>query len=435
VTASLGKILPFEDFKAETEALLKPPRETRFGRVSYGEIRNRERKPPDYIIADWMVRKEQSFLAGESQSGKSFLATHAGLCVAAGMPFMGKAVKQGLVIYLAAESGTGVLDQRIPAWMEHYGQKLGDIPFEVLTSRVDLFRGASDGGHIEQLIEATSNIGREWGMDPALVIIDTFNKVMPGGNENDGRDVSRVLVNMDRISRETGAHVCTVHHLPKAGGTMRGHGSLKADVDTVAMLTVDPATKIRTMTFDKTKDSGNGARLQFELLYVHLGKREDGQDFGSCVVLPLGKKAEARAEERIGFKLNDTETIFMECVFEAQKTKGQHVPEGLMVPKSVSTITLYDEVKRIYAKKHPFSADPDATPEEVKKAKDDHKFRLRKEFEKQQKTLQRYGVIGISDPWIWWAGKPLRAFLHTMPKKDEPAAPAAISAELEDIEF
>jgi hypothetical protein len=423
---NIPAIISLEEFREERRKAMTPPRETRFGRVSYGEVRTRERRPPDYIIADWMVRREQSFLAGESQSGKSFLATHAGLCVAAGMPFMGRAVKQGLVIYLAAESGTGVLDQRIPAWMEHYGKDLQDIPFEILTTRVDLFHDASSGGHIDVLLEAVGNISREWNMPPLLIIVDTFNKVMPGGNENDGRDVSKVLINMDRLSRETGAHVCTVHHLPKAGGTMRGHGSLKADVDTVGLLSVEPATKIRTMVFDKVKDGANGGKLQFELLYVPLGHREDGQEFGSCVVLPIGKKAEAQAQEAVGFKLSDSEYVFMQSLFEAMKKKPEPLPEGYALPGAANGLTLYDSMTAIYAKKVPFWNEGGFSEDEVKAAKEKHRNKRRSDFERIQKWLIKAGVIRVQEPYIWHTGKALRAFPHTLPKTQNTVTPEVL---------
>ncbi len=427
-------IVSLEQFREERAAAMKPPREARFGRVSYSEIRTLKRVPPDWIVKGWMVAGEISFLVGEPQIGKSFLATHAALCVAAGLPVFGMAVKQGLVIYIAAESATGVTRQRIPAWQDHYGKGLESLPFEVFTTKVDLFRPDGDA---DQIIDAIKKIQAEWGGMPVrLVVIDTLSKVMPGASEIDGKDVGRVLDNFDKIAKQTGAHVMSPAHPSKGGKGVRGHGSFKGNVDSVAELTMDESSRVRTLSFDKIKDGPKDGKYQFELLYLVLGKEEDGSDFGSCVVLPTGRKAALQAEAPIGFKLNDKETIFMECVFEAQAKKPEPIPEGMAVPKSVLTITLYDNVKRIYAKKNPFSADPDASDEEAKKAKDDHKFRLRKEFEKLQTTLQKFGVISISDPFIWWTGKPLRAFLHTLPKKETVGTvPDDVAKDLEGVDF
>ena len=166
-------------------APVKPPRETRFGRISFGQLRDRKAKAPNYVIDDWMVAREQSMLAGESQSGKSFLGIHAALSIAAGMPIFGRRVSPGLVIYQAGESGTGVLDLRIPAWTQHFGAELPEhMPFEILPAKVDLW---SEQGNAKAFIETVKAIAEEHKPVPLrAVFIDTLSKAMAGANENDG---------------------------------------------------------------------------------------------------------------------------------------------------------------------------------------------------------------------------------------------------------
>jgi phage/plasmid primase-like uncharacterized protein len=77
------------------------------------------------INGNWIVKNvipAEAFatIIGHPGCGKSFGALDLGLHVAAGMPWQGRKVKQGLVIYLAAEGQRGQ-QNRVEAWRRHYG--------------------------------------------------------------------------------------------------------------------------------------------------------------------------------------------------------------------------------------------------------------------------------------------------------------------------
>lgn len=381
------------------------PRECRLGRVSLAEISTRKIVPPDFVVDDWMVAREQSFLAGESQSGKSFLALHAGMCVATGREVLGKKTAQGLVIYQAGESGFGVTGLRIPAWLQHYGEGVDptEVPFEILPARVNLFR---EGGNAAEFHEAIANIAREWEdkFPLKLVVIDTMSKAMAGANENDGRDVGRVLEHCERISRATGAHVCVVHHLPKNGVGMRGHGSLKGDTDSVVM--VKKGEKgVRIVEFDKVKDGEAGGKMHFELMQVELGKRDDGKPITSCVVLPVGEKDAARkAEEAKGFALRPKEEPIFRALMEAQKKAGRFATaemEDAGVPSGMVAVH-YEDWREAY-KGETIGGDGGEP-----KSND----AIRKDFERYREGLIKFGIIGWKRPWVWATGKRVRGFFQ-----------------------
>lgn len=389
-------------------------RETRLGRVSIGEIAARkEITPPEFVVDGWMIAREQSFLAGESQSGKSFLALHTGLSIATGKPVLGRKVKQGLVIYQAGESGFGVSALRIPAWIQQFG--LGDdfsnVPFEILPARVNLFR---PDGNCEEFHQVIKNIRAEWEGRAELraVIIDTLSKAMAGANENDGRDIGRVLEHGERISRDTGAHVCFVHHLPKNGVGMRGHGSLKGDTDSVAMVRADN-TGVRTLFFDKVKDGEAGGKLSFELMQTTIGFRDDGERITSCVVIPVGEKEAARkAEEAKGFALGVNEAPIFAALMKALQKSGRF-PDNQMeaegVPPGVVAVD-WD----IWREEYRLAATPDA---EGNGPSNDV---IRQHFKRYGTQLQhRFEIIGRSGRWLWWAGKRVRGFPETWRRADE----------------
>lgn len=425
--------------RAERQAAAKAsrPRETRFGRLSFGELRERKAKAPDFVVDDWMIAREQSMLAGESQSGKSFLAIHVALCVAAGMEVFGRKTAAGLVIYQAGESGTGVTDLRIPAWVQHFSAADLQLPFEILLAKVDLW---SPDGNAKSFIDTVKAIAAEHAPTPLrAVFIDTLSKAMAGANENDGRDVSRVLANAETISRDTGAHVCIVHHFPKGGKTLRGHGSLKADVDTVALVHVDE-NKVRTLTFDKVKDGEPGHKLQFELMQVRLGERDDGKLITSCVVLPVGEKQAAREEVVNSVRLSTIEMAMFQALWKALAEFGGPPPATLNCSPNEKVVA-YDEVKRIYVEASPDDeVEPGADDQAREDARRRHLDRLRKQMkaaaDKMRSTWKVLAIGRCKDPdtgketyYAWWTGRPVRGMPATNPPKprNQEEAPAALS--------
>ena len=393
----------------------KPTKERRFGRLSIGEIRMRGVRAPNYIIDDWLVAGEISFIGGEPQSGKTFLASHAALCIATGKEFFGRKVAPGLVIYQAGESGTGFMDQRIPAWLQYFGGELADNPpFEILPHKIDLFN--PDGNDTDALVEVINNIAAEYpGVPLRAFFIDTFAKAMRGADEISGRDVGRGLANMERLARETGAHICAVHHTPKLGVTLRGHTSLKGDVDCVAFVTCDPQTKVRTLKFEKVKDGPSGSQISFELARQVLGERGDGKEISSCVCLPLGEKEAAkRAWVAKGFQLmaQKNEPAVFAAFWKAFKEKGVMATaemEQAKVPSGTIAVH-YRDWRDAYIAGLPDDGSVATTEAAVSKV-----------WARNSQGLRKFGVLGYERPWIWWTGKPIRDYPDTFPKEDKTA--------------
>ena len=60
-----------------------------------------------YLVKGWLARGAVSMLYGPSNTGKSFLALDIAHHVAKGAPWGGRRVRQGNVLYVAAEGGSG----------------------------------------------------------------------------------------------------------------------------------------------------------------------------------------------------------------------------------------------------------------------------------------------------------------------------------------
>ena len=73
----------------------------------------------------------QAILVAPPGEGKSFVALSFALCVAAGREWLGHKVKQGRVVYVAAEGGRG-MHKRVRAWRKEHD--IRSCGFDVLSS-------------------------------------------------------------------------------------------------------------------------------------------------------------------------------------------------------------------------------------------------------------------------------------------------------------
>ena len=415
---ALPPIEGLAQFEARVSADFRAAFVSRFGALFLDRL-DEPGPEHEFLIDGWLSVGDRSVIGGPSQSGKSFLALHAGMCVATGSDFFGAPVKRGLVVYQAGEGARGV-KKRLRAWRRHHDVEFSAAtPFVLLQAPVDLYRADADTGPLIAEIKAIAGL---YAAPLRLVVIDTLATATGGADENSGKDMGLVMQNVARINREFGAHVCLVHHLNAGGTKLRGHTSVYANIDQVMLVSRDETTKVRTARLDKQKDDEAGASFRFELMSVTLGQDGAGRLVTSCVCLPVGEKETVRRVEAAkGLRLSDQEIVFMQALFEADKRFGQPVPQDLAVGAGVRSVVRYDDVKRIYAGMSPSdrAPEPDASEEEKKSAQAKHMEMLKKRLQRVREFLTAAGVIGLHAPFVWHSGKPLRAFPETLPKRTQ----------------
>jgi len=193
------------------------------------------------------------------------------------MPWAGRAVTPGLVLYVGAE-GAGGLRNRITAFRQHYDLQ-APVPFALLPAAIDLQDPKADVRRLAATIEAACD---RMATDPALIVVDTLSKTFGGGKENSD-DMAVYVANAQSLASQFECLVMPIHHRPKDAESTepRGHSSLKGGVDTI-VLVESGATKRATIT--KQKDGESGAEFLFQLTSVELGVDEDGDPVTSCVV-------------------------------------------------------------------------------------------------------------------------------------------------------
>lgn len=279
------------------------------------------RDPPTWIIKGVLPNADLGVLYGASGAGKSFMALDMALAIARGVPWRGKRVKQGPVLYLAAEGGGGVA-MRLAAYAQKHGIDLDDVPIGIMHA-VPNFLIEED---IRAVVEALTNAGN---FD--VVIIDTFAQVTAGGNENSGEDMGLAIKHARTIRDATGAMPILVHHSGKdASKGARGHSSLRAATDVEFEVVRPEEGNVRVMRVSKQKDGEDDVSWGFTLDQVILGLDDDGDDLTSLVVSEAEiPKAEPRGDAK-GRKYSQTERIILDALALDFAASNRVDPEALL---------------------------------------------------------------------------------------------------------
>lgn len=280
-----------------------------------------QRPSPDWIVKGVLPRAELVVLFGESGSGKSFIALDLAGAVCRGQEWRGKRVKQGRVVYVAAE-GAGGFRNRLVAWAEHQQVDLAELPLGVVHAAPNLLLKP-------EAIELAQHIGRA-----DVVILDTFAQTTPGANENAGEDMGMALRHCRGIHLATGATVVLVHHAGKdlAKGS-RGWSGIKGAAD--AQLEVRKFKTGRVLIVEKQKDGEDGQEFGFALHQVPIGFDSDGDAITSCVVVEAQVVAPSAAEGKGGAP-SKWGPVVMEVVREIALGQSEGIEIDAVVAEVVS---------------------------------------------------------------------------------------------------
>lgn len=221
-------------------------------------------------VLDVIPRRGLVVMWGAPGSGKSFAAFDIGAAIARGNKYRGKRVKKGLVLIIAAE---GDLTARTMAYIRE--NNLGDKDLEnllIMQRAVNMLDPHQD---MDDLLDTMQMVTDSVGEELALVIVDTLNRVMPGGNENASEDMGAVISNAKKIEEQFQCAVMFIHHSGKdeTKGS-RGHSSLKGAMD--AEISIIRQEDIRTFRIEKQKEGRDYYDLyNFKLKTLDLGPMKD----------------------------------------------------------------------------------------------------------------------------------------------------------------
>lgn len=317
---------------------------------------------------------------GLPASGKTFAALDLAMSVCRGISWQDLRVKPTGVVYLAAE-GQGGLVNRVRAYLQHHDVAPRDLRLEIIAQQINLL---SPDEHIEDVIQAVKDADDRIG-PVGLIVVDTLNRVLAGGDENSPMDMGALIYNVQRIAEATGCFCLIVHHCGKdeARGA-RGHSSLKGAAD--LEISVSNNDGARTLRVEKLKDGQDGVSYGFRLEVVDLGEDDDGDPVNSCVVVPT-EGAPAKATSR---RLSDSARFALDTLRQALEEHGQKLPATSTIPGGVTAVTLEQWRARFRLR---YGSDGEDLKADT----------LKKAFKRAKADLLGRSLIGISDPYVWVA--------------------------------
>lgn len=332
------------------------------------------------FVEDFLREGEFSIIYGESNCGKTFFTLDLAMHVALGKTWRGKEVDGGGVIYAALEGGQGTVN-RLCAFNQTYGIK-DDVPLAVIPSNINFLDVVTDMPAFLRAIDR----GQQQMGGIKMIVIDTLSRALSGGDENSSTDMGRLVIHADVIRKETGAHVCFVHHSGKdvAKGS-RGHSSLRAAVDTeveISRKDKESNSLVRTV---KQREMEMIEDMAFALERVVLGKNRRGKEVSSCVVMP----AEVEHDHTERKVMSASQQFLFDCVTGAAIRAGTvRTIDGREV-MSINYEQLFEEMLR--------RGDPDVNHNSELGVVTQVKRRIRTD----RNALRKMGKLGANNNYLW----------------------------------
>lgn len=201
---------PLTQYQESLRALREHP-----GLLSAAELS--ELPAPTWLVDGLIPSGGLSVLYGAPSTGKSFLSLALALSIATGVPWLGRTVEAGPVIYIAGE-GNGGMPRRQEAWFLSEGVE--DAALGYYRHSVDLLDPEASG--------ALASVVR--AIRPRLIVIDTLARTIGAGDESGSRDMNRYVAAVDRVRGDAAALV--VHHVGHDKTQReRGHSALRGAAD------------------------------------------------------------------------------------------------------------------------------------------------------------------------------------------------------------
>lgn len=236
--------------------------------------------PQTWLVKGVIPKTGMGIVYGDSGSGKTFITIDLALSIARGLTWQSCRVKYPTgVLYVSAEGG-GAMSSRLRAYAKHHDTDLSALPFGVVTVGLNL-----RGGDAQKVIDGCNEM-RNQGKPIGLVIFDTLNRTMGGGDENTSKDMGEYLDAVATVAEKTGTFVLVVHHSGKDSKKgARGHSSLRAAVDTELEVKAEGETQILKVT--KSRDGLTGKEYAYKREVIVVGTDADLEDVTSCVAISI----------------------------------------------------------------------------------------------------------------------------------------------------
>lgn len=325
-----GEVPPFErkEFK---QAAPEDQRTPRLRPMSVGELL--AQPSPGWLVRGILPKQGLGVIYGQPGSGKSFLTLDLSGALTRGVPWFGSRVTKSNVIYLAGE---GHLRNRLAAYLAQHGLSPDDLgALRILQTTINL---RDKTGDLLPLLRELQETAAEIG-PVALVVIDTLNAAMGGGDENESTDMGAMIDAGRRIMGALNCSALYVHHSGKDETRgARGHSSLRGAVD--AEICVTNIDGVRGFTLTKIKEGEDGKEYAFGLQTIDLGPSTDpdaepDERETSCTIIPLTDAPTQRPTKQPktrGRPPSGGAEIALDCLRSVVHDHGQPLPSTSVIP-------------------------------------------------------------------------------------------------------
>ncbi|NSZ00518.1 AAA family ATPase [Agrobacterium tumefaciens] len=201
------------------------------------------------------------FLFGGSGTGKSGIAILTSLIISAGLPWAGKQVSQGGVLYVAGEDDETAGERFIAAARElHLDPET--LPIAVTRPHID---GITGDGFLSRVNDDAQKLAAQYQAPIALIVIDTLAACFGNDSQDDARSASLVTNRMEALAREHKCPVLALHHVGKSGADMRGSQVLFDRADGVIKATSRKGGEPTFLEVIKMRNGKSGSRFAFSI--------------------------------------------------------------------------------------------------------------------------------------------------------------------------
>ncbi len=236
-----------------------------------------EMTPPRWLIDGMLEQESLTMCFGSPAAGKTFAVLDMALSIAAGKSYHGKAVEQGMVLYIAGEGHAGFA-RRVAAWSQVHDVPLGNVPFYKSNNSIIM----NDEAAATEVVAEIDALAERAGQAPKLVVLDTLARTMIG-DENSSEKVGEYIKALDEIKVKYGSTVLVVHHTGH-GNKDRARGSSVMFGALDAEFRVEPWGETKVLiTPTKMKDAEEPEAMAFLRVTVPL-TTPSGEETSSLVL-------------------------------------------------------------------------------------------------------------------------------------------------------
>ena len=350
--------------------------------------------PPRELINGLIPAEGVAVTGGQSTAGKTFVGIYKSICLATATPYFGRKIVERVGTVFVAAEGRPLLPNRFAASLIKLSIE-AKLPITWPNLLPDFSCAAGIKLFVRQLKAIDERYRGDFGVRLGHVPIDTVAATFGMKDEDDNAEATRVCNVLRSVGDETGALMAPVHHYgknPESG--LRGASAWKGSADVIegVLADIDPLTgrtSNRELVCAKARDGEQGPISPFDLEFIELGLKDDGEIYGSCCVVPCERasrfgKAPAPSKSQ--------RTIMAAIDEVLGSSSGKYITPRDDMPKvrAVKVVDVRTEFDRLYVV-------PDSDPAKASAAK-------RMAFKRALDWLSpaKFGAIATEGAdWIW----------------------------------